>query len=177
MPSKRNIELLQRIKEKADKAQGVFFVDYQGLTHKQLEDLRKTISATDAEFMVVKNSIANIAFRDKGLPELSGSTAALFSFSYSVDSLKLLFSEFKKIFADTGKKIKLGFFENRIIGPELVVELANLPAREVLIGKLVGLLKSPITGLVRSLSWNEQQLVWTLNAVKEKKQKAAGEKS
>jgi len=55
--------------------------------------------------------------------------------------------------------------DNDFITTEQVLKLSSLPTREVLLAQLVAGLKSPIFNLHRSLNWNLQKLVLTLNAV------------
>ena len=62
MPSSKNITSLEEIKEKLEKAQAVFLVDYTGLTHQQLEELRRELDAVKAEAAILKNTLVNIAF-------------------------------------------------------------------------------------------------------------------
>ncbi len=53
--------------------------------------------------------------------------------------------------------------------------LAELPPRDVLLSKLLGSLKSPVTGLVCVLSGVPRKLVYALNAVKEAKERSGGQ--
>jgi large subunit ribosomal protein L10 len=68
-------------------------------------------------------------------------------------------------------KLKGGIIEGEIYDSKEIVEIANLPPKDVLLSKLLGSLNSPLTRLVYSLKWPINQLVWTLNAVKEEKEK------
>ncbi|OGG00066.1 50S ribosomal protein L10, partial [Candidatus Gottesmanbacteria bacterium RBG_13_37_7] len=55
------IESVRKLSEKLEKAKSFFLTDYRGLTHKEMETLRKALKKEKAEFMVVKNRLMKIA--------------------------------------------------------------------------------------------------------------------
>ncbi len=171
MPSQKNTELLEKAKEKIIRAQAVFFVNYQGLTHKQLEEARVMFKDSESELSIIKNNLVKIAFRDEKKIDISdklfGPFALLLSYKDPVATAKNLLSFFKKY---NLPQIKFGVFEGNIVDEETVKRLASIPSREVLLGKLVGLLNSPITGLVYGLNYNIAKLVFALKEVEKKKQ-------
>ena len=72
------------------------------------------------------------------------------------------------VYFDTSK-IKFGVFEGKLIDDKMIIQLASLPPKEALLGKLVGLLKSPLNNLVYNLNYNTSKLVFVLKAIEEKK--------
>ena len=56
------------------------------------------------------------------------------------------------------------------LGPDDLVRLAALPPREMLLAKLLGLMQATPQRLVGVLAANLNRLVWTLNAIKSKKE-------
>src|SRR5690348_15546707 len=98
-PSKRNQQLLAEVQEKVAKAQAMFFVDYQGLTHQQLEEARKELRKNASEVAVVKNTLMNIALQEKEIDvkdKLEGAHATLFSYEDPVATAKILTAFYKK---------------------------------------------------------------------------------
>ena len=85
---------------------------------------------------------------------------------FHVESLKELLKFFKT--AGFGKT-KCGLLGTTALNDADVSKLATLPSKNVLLGRLVGQLNSPIQGLHYALSWNMNKLVWALDAVKNKK--------
>ena len=83
-----------------------------------------------------------------------------------VDPLKELTKTIKELKLP---QIKFGILEGKAISDKDVVKLASLPPLPVLRAQLLGQMNAPIQGLHRALNWNLQQLVLTLNAIKEKK--------
>jgi large subunit ribosomal protein L10 len=166
----KKVSVVAEISEKVNRAKAMVFTNYAGLTHKQLETMKKEIKKADAEFAVAKNTLLKIALNDKKLStddqSLDGQTGAMFLYSDIVAPLKTLV----KMIKDFEKpQIKFGFLDDKILTSDEIKTLATLPSKEVLLAKLAGTLKAPIYGLHRSLSWNLQKFVMTLNAVAAKK--------
>jgi len=168
-PSKRNVTLLTETQEKVAKAQAMFFVDYQGLTHQQLEEARKELRKIDSEVAVVKNTLMNIALQEKNIDvkeKLEGAHATLFSYTDPVATAKVLAAFYKKYQLP---KIQFGIFNGEVVDEKVIAKLATIPSREVLLAKLLGGMKSPISGLVYTLKGNLMKLALVLKAVEEKK--------
>lgn len=169
MPSSKNIQSLEEIKVKLEKAQAVFLVDYAGLTHIQLEELRRELDSVKAEMGILKNTLVNIAFQEKKIDaseQLKGPHAVLFAYEDPIGTAKVLVGFNKKYQLPV---IKFGVFEDNIIDEGKITALSTVPPKEVLIAKLLGLLNSPITNLVYDLNYNTQKLAQLLKAIEEKK--------
>ncbi|HVT00951.1 MAG TPA: 50S ribosomal protein L10 [Patescibacteria group bacterium] len=169
MPSQRNIQSLEETKQKVDKSSAMFFVDYAGLTHQQLEEARRELADNDSEIAVTKNTLMNLALQEKNIDakeRLQGPYATLFSYSDPAKTAKILSSFVKKYGLP---KIKFGVFEGAIIEEDVVGKLATLPSKEVLVAKLLGTLNAPISNLVYGLNGNIVKLAQLLKAIEEKK--------
>ena len=85
MATQKKIETVQEMTDNIKKAKSIVFVDYVGLKHKQLEDLRKKLRVVGAEFMVTKNKLLERAFGTKAdsvKPLLKNATGTLFNPSH-----------------------------------------------------------------------------------------------
>ncbi|OGH21225.1 MAG: 50S ribosomal protein L10 [Candidatus Levybacteria bacterium RIFCSPLOWO2_01_FULL_38_13] len=175
MPSQKKIDIVGRLKEKVDRAKSLVFVNYQGLKHKQLEELKKSLKMLDAELVVTKNTLLARALQissAKSADQISnstGPTATLFAYGDAIPPLKQLAKSLKMFGLPT---IKFGILDNQALTGDQVLKLAMLPSREVLLSQVISVLKSPIYGLHRTLSWNINNLVLTLKVVQNKKQLA-----
>lgn len=170
MPTQRKIDAVAELTDKIAKAKSIVLADYRGLKHKQLEELRRALKKTDAEFTVTKNRLFAKALGDKAKSvegQLKKSTAALFAYADEVAPLKVLLGFFKVAGAGSTKGGLLG---THLLSDEEVTRLASIPSRSMLLGALVGQLNAPIQGLHYALNWNLNKLVWALNSLKEKKQ-------
>lgn len=162
---------VKEIQEKFDKSTLVILTDYKGLTMEQMSALRKKLRPLDAEYRVLKNTLVNLAVKDKafeGIDKLlAGSTAILFGYKDQVMPTKAL-SEFMK--EHEKLSIKGGVLEGKVIDTKMITTLSKLPSREVLIAKVLGGMKAPITNLVFDLKGIINKFVFALRAIKDKKQ-------
>ncbi len=159
------------IAEHIGDSQAIFAVDYRGITVAQIAELRSNLRAADATFTVVKNSLTERAADQvgaEGLKDfLAGPTALTFVRGDAAVAAKAI--------ADYARTIQLLPFKGGVMdGSPLDVEqiraLSKLPAREVLYGQLVGIVASPVTGLVRTLSALVGGLAVALGQVQTKKE-------
>lgn len=162
-------KIVAKLAERIGKAKGLVFTNYQGLTHKQLEKLKKAVKSFNAEFVVTKNTLLLKSikdFKDKLLSPLQGATATLFLYGDPVEPLRQLAKAIKEFNLPT---IKFGILDGQALTSDQVLKLSTLPSRETLLTQLVVGLKSPISGLHRALSWNLQKFVMILKAIESKK--------
>lgn len=150
MPKVKNIENVAKIKEKLTRAKSLILTDYSGLTHKQLEELHKTLKKVGAEFLVVKNSLLKIASENSAVS--NGPTAALFSFDDELAPLKELFKFIKTY---SLPKVKSGTVFGQNYDSAQIAALAAIPSRETL-----------LTQLVYALNGNIQKFVYILGVIK-----------
>lgn len=167
----KKIEIVAKLTEKIAKAKAVVFTNYHGLTHKQLEGLKKTIKPLNAEYVVAKNSLILRALQENNikvedLKQFEGPTGTLLIYEDYVGPLK----ELAKLVKELGiPSVKFGVLESKHLTGEEILKLATLPTRETLLTQIAVGLKAPIYGLHRALLWNIQKLVMTLKAVETKK--------
>lgn len=164
MPSQKKIAKVAELTDKFNRAKSVVLTDYRGLTVAQLDDLRKKVESVGAEYEITKNTLVSRSLGEKGVPTevLEGPTATLFAFTDEVAPLKAL-QDFIKV--NNLPTIKVGFLGQDLLDATRVSELAKLPSKEVLLGKLVGSLKGAQYGLVNVLSGNIRKLVYVLDGV------------
>jgi large subunit ribosomal protein L10 len=132
---------------------GAVLTEYRGLTVKQLQDLRRSLGE-NAEYAVVKNTLALIAAKQAGIEGLddllTGPTAIAFISGDVVEAAKGL-RDFAK--ANPALVIKGGVLDGALLSAAEVAKLADLESRDVLLGKMAG-------AMLASLS----QAVYLLNA-------------
>jgi large subunit ribosomal protein L10 len=171
MQKELKIKSVKDIKEKFDKSKVVILTDYKGLTMSQLSKLRRKLRTIDAEYKVFKNTLISRAIKDKSYdgidPLLTGSTAILFGYKDQVAPTKVL-SEFIKENEKPG--IKGGLLDGKVIDTKTISMLAKLPSREVLLGRVVGTMKAPITNFVLDCKGILNKFVYALSAIRDKKQ-------
>ena len=135
------------IKEKLEKAQGVVLADYQGLSVEEDTMLRKSLREAGVEYKVYKNTLVRKAAKEVGIEQfndelLVGTNAIAFGYEDPVAPARIL-----KEFMDSHPKmqLKMGVVEGEFYNESQIVEFANIPSREVLLAKLLGSLKAPMS--------------------------------
>lgn len=173
MPSQKNIDQLQQIKDKLQQAKSVVLSDYRGLSVNQQQDLRQQIKKTGGELMVAKNTLLKLALEAEkyDLPDdfetiLQGPTITLFSYEDELAPLKTLYQFAQK---NQLPEIKVGFLTKQPLEAEKVKQLAQLPSKLELIAQTITTINAPISGFVNVLSGSLKNLVYTLEAIKQSK--------
>jgi large subunit ribosomal protein L10 len=146
--------VIDEVAAQISESEAVFAVDYRGISVPQAADLRTKLRDADASFRVVKNTLTERA-ADKagaeGLKELlEGPTAMTFVRGDAAAAAKAL-SDFRRASGGTLLEFKGGWMNGAPLGAPEIEAIAKLPSREVLYGRLVGMVASPLTGLVTSL--------------------------
>lgn len=162
--------LLSRYEEGVASAQHAFVLGYQGISVPQVTELRAKLRESGASYEVVKNTILKRAIEGRPLEEvrdsISGPVAIAYSTGDPVQLAKAL-TEFKK--SAPVLEFRSGVVEGQPVQVEQIKDIAELPSREELLAKLVFLLQSPVTRLVRDLSALTRQFVVALDQVAQKK--------
>jgi large subunit ribosomal protein L10 len=163
-------QIVSDLAGKMEKAKGMLFYDYRGLTVAEVTELRNQFRAAGVEYHVIKNSMLRRAadsLKIDGLGEyLNGPTAVAFGFNDPVAPAKVLVGFIKKI---KKTEIKTGTLDGKVISMSNINSLAELPTRDQLLAQLACTLNAPITGFARTLSGIISKLGYALNAVKEQK--------
>jgi large subunit ribosomal protein L10 len=161
---------VQLLTEEFGKSDALFFTEYRGLTVSQLRALRHDLRQAKASYYVVKNSLIQRTFNDLNIefPQslLKGPTALVVS-KQDCPQIAAIVYAFKK--GNDALVVKGGYLDNGFLSEGDVKALSKLPSRDVLIGQLVGGLKSTISRFVMSMSSPMRGLVYSLEAIKNKK--------
>lgn len=141
------------IKEKLEKANSVVLSKYQGLTVEEDTILRKNLREAGVEYKVYKNTLVTLAAKELGLEGiieyLEGPVAIAFGYEDVTVAARVL-----NDFAKDHKKLELkaGIVEGEIYDTNKIKQLATIPSKEVLIAKLLGSIKSPISSFARVIN-------------------------
>ncbi|HEY4917432.1 MAG TPA: 50S ribosomal protein L10 [Solirubrobacteraceae bacterium] len=162
---------IAEIASQIDESDAIFAVDYRGITVAQVAELRATLRESDATFKVVKNSLTERAADQVGAESLKDFLAGPTALTFVRGDIATA----AKVVADYARTTQLlpfkgGLMEGNTIDVEQIRSLSKLPSREVLYGQLVGVVASPIGGLVRSLNALISGLAVALGQVNAKKE-------
>jgi large subunit ribosomal protein L10 len=156
-------------------SQAILAVDYRGISVPQIAELRAGLREADTTFKVVKNSLTERAADESGAedlkPLLAGPTALAFVRGDVAMAAKAIadYSRTTQVLAFKG-----GLMDGAVIDIEQIRSLSRLPSRQVLYGQLVGVVASPVSGLVRSLGALLGGLAVALGQVREQREQNEG---
>lgn len=151
---------VRELAEKLEKAQAAILTSYIGITVEEDTELRKKMREAGVEYKVIKNTLTLRAAKELGYGDiekyLEGPVAIAFGYEDPTAPARVLAD-----FAKTHKKIELkaGIVQGEIFDTAKVVELSQIPPREVLLAKLLGSFKAPLSNFV-----------YLINAISEKKE-------
>ena len=134
-----------------EKSDAVLVTHYQGLSVKQLDNLRKQMRKHGIQFKITKNKITKIALEKSRCKDLSnlftGPTAVALSEDV-ISSAKIL-TKFSK--ENENLKILGGIMGKEILDVAAVANVATLPTLDEARAKIIGILRSPAQKIVSIL--------------------------
>jgi large subunit ribosomal protein L10 len=161
--SAAKVDSVRSLKQRLENVQSAVLTEYRGLTVRQISDLRKQLKGASAQYQVIKNRLGRLAVEGSALEglgrHLKGPTGVAYTRQDPVAVAKALQSFVR---ANPALTIKVGIVEGRVLQPEEIRSLAELPSKEQLRGQLVGTLEGPASQLVALLTAPQRELVHVL---------------
>lgn len=166
MIREKKIQIVTKLADDLSRSTIVIATNYQGLTAKQIAELRDVLAKTGAGYHVVKNTLARFAAdkagREHVMDIIQGPVALVFGYDDVVNPAKALNQYIKS--TESTLQIRGGLLGERILTPGDVVSLANLPPKKVLVSQLITQLNAPISSLHNVISSPLQGLLNVLLA-------------
>lgn len=163
--------LLKEYSDRFRNSSSIFVTDFQGLTNKDIEGLRKVLEPVSADYIVVKNSLCRLALKNLKIDGLADMVDGACALSYGTGDPIVISKALVKFAKDNNKLgLKAAYMDGKVVGVDIIKQLAALPSREVLVARLLGAINSPITGLVMTCSGIVKQLLYALNEIAMNKQ-------
>lgn len=167
-------EVLAELNDLFANSKSVVFSGYKGVSVKDLSDLRRKLRKNEVTFKVAKKTLIKMAAEKAGFKDipdeaLDGQVGVAFGMGDEVAAAKTLFE-----FSKTNEAVSLlgALMEGRTLSKEETLQLAKIPSREELLAKLVGSMKSPISGFHGTLYSLLRSFVGVVGAYKEKLEKS-----
>jgi len=162
-------ELLDKYKDILKNKGGYFLVNSDKTDTSTVLDLKMKLKEVDANYTVVKNSLLKVALQDTDQPletqDLEGPTAIVY-FDEDPTAPAKLVKEIQK--EKEVLNAKGGVFEGEFLSEERVMQLAEIPTKEVLLAQLVGTMNAPLTGFMNAVTGNVRGLTVVLKGISEK---------
>jgi large subunit ribosomal protein L10 len=170
------VQAIAKAKTLFEEAPDFIFTDYRGLTVAQITELRKRLREKGAQYRVIKNNFARIAFQELSKPEgvsdyLFGPTAIAVAPRDSNEVAKILF-EFTK--EAPVLVVKGGLVGDAVYDAKQVEAFSKLPGKLELISMMMSVINGPARGIASALNEIPSQLVRTIKAVADKKAEESG---
>jgi len=159
-------EEVEKLKSDLAKVSTVILTTFQGITVAQDTQLRRAVQGAGGKYKVVKNTLAEQAGSGTSAERMLKGLTGTNSISYSMDPVSLA-RVLTKVAKDVPAfRFKAGVVEGRVLSIAEIQQLALLPSKEELIGKIMFLLQAParrsagaLAGLNRNLAVVVQEAV------------------
>jgi len=168
---KQKEEVLKDLIKNFENAKSVVFSQYQGTNVKNMRELRKRLRGAKVNFKVAKKTLMTLAAKKIGFEQIpdsmmQGPIGLAFSLEDSIAPAKIIHE-----FGKTAETVKIvgAIFEGKLIEAAEAKAIASLPAREVLLAKLIGCLQAPIAGFHGVLHALLRNFVFALSEIQKKK--------
>jgi large subunit ribosomal protein L10 len=153
MPRPEKVQSVQEIAGRFREAEAALLTEYRGLHVSDIAEVRTALREADADYKVLKNTLARIAVREVGLDELvgmlEGPTAIAFCNGDAVAAAKALDDAARRF---PVLVIKGGVLQGRVIGSEQAQSLAKLESREIQLAKIVMMVNTPLQQMINVLA-------------------------
>lgn len=166
MPTERKEATVAELKKLLGNTSIVIGAEYRGLSVREITTLRRSLREAGVEARVVKNRLFKLAAEQAGVPDAAaiaeGPTLVVFGYGDVVAPSKAI-SEYART-ARNAFAPRKAYMDGAIVGGSVVGELATLPSREELIGKLAGAFVSPVQTLATLINDSIQSFARLVDA-------------
>ena len=159
-------QIIDGLEETFSKCSIAILTDYRGLATSEMTKLRRKLQDSGNNYQVVKNTLARFAAErldwEDPTSSFEGPIAIAFGYGDIAKTAKILVDYIREI--KENLSIKGGFLGHRRLTAEEVVTISTLPPREILLAKVLGQMKSPISALVGCLTTPMRGFIGVLQA-------------
>ena len=128
----------------------MLLVNYSGLTVEQDTVLRKELRESGVQYKVYKNRMMNLAFQGTACESLckhlEGTNALAVSATDATAPARIM-AKYAKQFPKL--ELVAGVVEGNYNDQKAMQAIADIPSREVLLGRLLGIMQSPVANFAR----------------------------
>ena len=171
MATPEKIAIIEKYTEKFKQAKSVYLTDFSGMDVAAVTELRKKFREADVEYKVLKNRLAKRSLNEAGIDALDdylkGVTSFVIGYDDPVAPARIIKSFNGK---EERLKLKVVYFEGKVFEAETASRLADLPTRDELLSRFVGVLQAPMTKFAGTLQASMQKFIGVLNSLKDSKQ-------
>ena len=161
--------VINHLQQRLKAVNAFYIVYYKGLSATELDILRRSLKQTNARLFVTKDSLAKLVLKELNWGNLLNLIEGQVGFVF-VESDPTVTSRILVNFAKEHQNLTFGggILRNQILTKSDLIALASLPSRDILLAKMAGGIKAPLTSLVMTLNQTLQKVVLVLRAIAEK---------
>ncbi|MBU0690531.1 50S ribosomal protein L10 [bacterium] len=169
-PRPEKVAKVDELREKMNRAHGVFFTDNLGLTVAEMTDLRRQFYEAGVEFVVVKNTFTRMVAKEKGydsiIGKLVGPTAIAFGYEDGATPARVIDK-----FTKTNEKLVLkgGIFDGKVVAEKDLKSIKDMPTREQALSHLLATIYSPVQSFYNVINAVLRDFVSVIDQIAEKK--------
>ena len=173
LPKPEKESAVAEFKQRLQENEVAVISKYVGITVAQVTELRRKMRESGIEYKVYKNTLAAIALKEMGLEAaakyMDGPTAWAFSKDPAAPA-KIL-----KDFSKLVDKVAMcgGVVSGKVVGPDSMKALADLPSVDQLRAQVVGVIAMPLRNLVGALSALPRDLANVVDQIRKQKEEGA----
>jgi large subunit ribosomal protein L10 len=163
--------IVAEVTEVAQRASGMFFTDFTGLTVEQITELRREFRKSGVQYRVAKNTLIRKALQSMGgydtvYDRLVGPTGVAFAFDDPVAPAKII-QRFREKYDKLSLKVCV--IERQVYGGEKLAEIAKMPTRKDLMASIAGSIQAPLAGVPTVIQAVMRDLVSVIGEIEKKK--------
>ncbi len=162
----KKTQIIDSLQDAFSKCSISILTDYRGLATPEMTTLRRRLQESGSEYKVVKNTLARFAAERAGKNDLvnsfEGPIAIAFGYGDITAPAKVLAGYIRD--SQATLSIKGGFCGDRLLTSEEVMTLPTLPSREILLARVVGQMKNPLSALLGYLTTPIRGIIGVLQA-------------
>lgn len=154
MSRQKKAQIIERLQEIFSKCTIGILTDYRGLVTSEITGLRRRLQDSGGEYKVVKNTLARFAAARAGKDDLVSSFEGPIAIALGYGDITVPAKVLAGYINDStaSLSIKGGFLSDRLLTSEEVMTLSTLPSREILLTRVLGQMKSPVSALLNCLT-------------------------
>lgn len=170
-PRPEKAAVVAEVRDRLAASDAALLTEYRGLNVPQMAELRRSLRTAGGEYTIYKNTMVRLAVDELGIDVahlLTGPTAIAFvgegdDGHGDAAAVAKALRDFSR--ANRDLVLKGGVLGTKVLGPEDLVALADLPSRDVLLAQVAGAFQAPLSKLAGLLEALPRNFAYGLKAL------------
>tara|TARA_B100001029_G_C15045341_1_gene446693 strand:+ start:422 stop:943 length:522 start_codon:yes stop_codon:yes gene_type:complete len=173
MSNPQKVEIVNELTKRFKESNGIYLTKYTGMSVVQATELRKKFRENNVSYFISKNTLTKIAAKNAGYEDrlddvLIGQLGIAYSHEDPTAPARVI-SDYEKENKNSTLEVVGLVFEGELYSAEKYKELAALPTRHELLGRLANVINQPMTKLAGTLNGAMSKLAMVLSSLKDTK--------